>query len=354
MFRTTYSYADIGLIPTKCSLISSRSEINPSITFLGHISSLPIIVAPMETVVGANMVFALQSVHGLCCLPRTNDIQTDLELFHLTASAGRTRIPSIGIHKGSFSAAVQYASDGAKTICVDIANGFNTNVKDLILELKNNLHFQIIAGNVGSVEGYAYMAELGVDAVRVGIGNGGICSTSISTGLGIGQATLIRDIAEWKTIGPWEAYAGGIGRRPPPLPSQGWPLIIADGGIRVPGDVVKALALGADLVMIGKLFAGCEESPGEVVKFNDKLYKRFAGQASFAIKRNRKYVEGDDTLVPYSGPVINLWHRFEDGLRSGMAYLNCPCIDSLKNLSDENICLLSDAAKLERNIHANL
>lgn len=158
------------------------------------------------------------------------------------------------------------------------------------------------------------------------------CTTSIATGIGVGQASLIRDIANWRDSINCVT-----------------PLLIADGGIKVPGDLVKAIALGADVVMAGFVFAGAEESPGDVIKFQDKKYKQYAGEASFSVKKTNKYVEGEESLVPYSGPVANTWSKFEDGLRSAMSYMNAKTVYELRYQPDENFVILSGPARGERN-----
>jgi IMP dehydrogenase len=269
----------------------------------------------MDKVVGDDMETAIEAVGGLCFLPRDKDLW-----------AGKYSIPSI-----STKSAITYSNKSY--ILIDTANGFHTAVRDTILRLqKEDPLLNIIAGNVGSVEGFKFLADLGVYAVRVGVGNGSVCSTSIATGIGSGNASLIRDIANSR---------------------HSETLIIADGGMKTSGDVAKALALGADLVMTGRMFAGCKESPGPVLKFRGELYKSYAGQASHAVKKSDKYIEGDDTLVPYCGTVQEVWSRLEDGIRSCMSYMNCKTIKELVYLPDENFRILSVAAKTERTIHAN-
>ncbi len=325
----TYTYEDIGLAPTKCSEIASRDDVDVSIRFHGYSISLPIILAPMSSVVGLEMCWALDQVDGIACLPRTSTWVKDEKLWRTTEG-----IPSISAK--NVEQFINSKSHDNEAVCIDVANGFSTLIGAAIKKLKKyNSNIFIITGNVGSLEGYKYLKECRADAVRVGIGNGAGCSTSIATGVGQGQATLIREVAEYK-----EAYDG--------------PTLIADGGIKTAGDIIKSIALGADIVMTGRLFAGCKESPGPVVKFNNKLYKQYAGQASFAVKKSNKYVEGDDTLCPYSGTLTEMWHKLEDGIRSAMAYMNCKTIEELRFLPEENFRLLSPGAKIERTVHANL
>jgi IMP dehydrogenase/GMP reductase len=316
ILRQTYTYSDIGLVPTKLSHTLSRDDVDPSSYFLGKEFSLPVMVAPMDTVVGSAMADKLEELGGFACLPRGANFYSDY-------------------HALSFSLKDYVRWGKSNSVCIDVANGFNEAVGQRIAELKGrNPELKIITGNVASVQGYRFLAEAGADAIRCGIGGGHMCSTSIKTGVGVGQFSLIRDIANFRKQYPSHFNA----------------LIVADGGIKNPGDVAKAIAAGADLVMIGTMFGGCEESPGPVIKYNGKLYKQMAGQASFTVKRSTKYVEGDDTLVRYSGKIEKTWSKLEDGLRSAMSYMGCQTLQELRYLPDENFCLLSPSAKLERQV----
>lgn len=334
-FKQTYSYSDISLIPTQKSEIERRRDVNTSTIFLGKKLSIPITLAPMQTVVGIRMAQAIDSLEGISFLPRTDDSYKDYSVYEkLLDSVGPERvIPSVpavnGLHRVQ-----EYVSYGAWAICVDLANGFSIIAERAVKEIQDKFpNLNIVTGNVCSLEGYKFLSDLKVDAVRVGIGSGQMCSTSIATGVSGGNASLIREIAEYR-----EAMSS----------FGNMPAIISDGGVRNSGDLVKAIALGADVCMIGSLFGGCEESPGPVIKFQNRLYKQMAGQASFAVKRSDNHIEGDDTLVPYSGKVSKLWNKLSDGLSSACSYMNCKSLEELKFLPNENFGFLSDGAKIER------
>lgn len=328
--ETTYSYGDIGLYPNRVSQIVSREHVVPSINFLGVDVSLPIIVAPMESVVNKHICQELNSVGGLACLPRDDEMNGGIKLFNDT---GAKMIPSF-----SSKNIIKYGYWGDnKIVCLDIANGFSTNIGNIVKEFKaKNPDVKVISGNVGSVEGYKYLGECGVDAVRVGIGVGAGCLTSMKTAVGCGQWTLVRDIANFRHANQ----------------NTKMPQIIADGGIHSSRDIVLAIAAGADIAMCGRLFAGIEGGPGPTIKYNNRLYKQYAGQASRAIKRSNDYVEGDDTLVPLVGELKEVWKQTEDGIRSAMSYMNAVTIKDLKHLDDSCFKILSPGSKIERDIHA--
>ena len=122
--------------------------------------------------------------------------------------------------------------------------------------------------------------------------------------------------------------------------------LIADGGIKNPGDVAKALALGADAVMLGRMLAGTREAPGEVIKYNDQLWKKYRGSASFGVKMKNEFIEGEETMIPYKGPVKTVIDSISDGLRSSMSYMNCLSINELRQT--EKFAILSHSSYLER------
>lgn len=329
------TYSDIGLRPTQCSTVESRTLVDTKCKFGKWELDLPVVAAPMAKVVGDRMVAALGNLGGLAFLPRTEDGGADINMYETWRGMC---IPSVPATNGYMDRLEVLTFRGCKHVCIDVANGFHSLVERAVKTIKDKYpDLFIITGNVASVEGYIWLSELGVDAVRVGIGGGSVCTTSIATGVGVGQASVVRECAQYR-----QKYLG----------TEQGALIIADGGIKIPADVCKAIALGADVVMAGGLFAGTEESPGEVVIHNDKKYKHMAGQASMHIKGQRSFVEGADVLVPYKGKLEKVWNGLDQGLRSSMAYMNCHTLEDLRYLPDHNFTMLSDSAKYERGVHA--
>lgn len=218
---------------------------------------------------------------------------------------------------------------GVDVIVVDTAHGHSKNVIDRVRFVKKHYpNVAVIAGNIATGEAARSLADAGADAVKVGIGPGSICTTRIVTGVGMPQITAISKVSE-------ALHRTKVG-------------IIADGGIRYSGDVCKALAAGASAVMIGGLFAGTEEAPGEVELYHGRSYKSYRGMGSISAMSQRygssdryfqedasseaeKLVpEGIEGRVPYKGSMVNITNQLMGGLRSGMGYTGCPDIQSLR------------------------
>lgn len=340
----SYTYADIGLHPNRLSEIKSRGECNTQVDFLNLTLKMPIVAAPMETITGAELAKRIEELGGIAVLPRTSDDDADIDLLEISYVKSDTAPPpfrsivSIGAKPGYMERFKRFYDLGIRRFCIDVANGYNQKIGDQIAKLKDEEgDIFIIAGNVASVQGFQYLADRGADAIRVGIGGGSVCTTSVATGVGVGQASIVRDISKWKLLRPEEDSA----------------LLIADGGIKEPGDVAKAIALGADVVMVGGILGGTEESEGRVVKFNGQLYKQIAGQASRIVKGEKRNIEGAEVLVPYSGEVQGIWETYKDGLQSAMSYMNCMDLNEFRHLDDTCFVHLTDAAKSERRVHAS-
>lgn len=222
--------------------------------------------------------------------------------------------------------------EGCDVIVVDTAHGFTKAVLETVSEIKRNYsNAQVIGGNVATAEGVRALIDAGVDGVKVGIGPGSICTTRIVAGVGVPQVTAIMQCADMAAKND--------------IP------IIADGGIKFSGDIVKALAAGAASVMLGSMFAGTEEAPGDIVFYQGRSYKVYRGMGSIGAMRSgskdryfqsstedRKLVpEGIEGRVPYRGPLFNILFQLIGGLRSGMGYTGSKDISTLRTRRDNFI-----------------
>jgi IMP dehydrogenase len=225
-------------------------------------------------------------------------------------------------------------------LVIDIAHGHSLNELNAIYKLKEKFpNIEIIGGNIATAQGALDLIKAGVDGVKVGIGPGSICTTRITTGFGVPQLSAIFNIA--------------------PVCQRYQIPLVADGGIKQPADVVKALAAGADTVMIGGQFAGTEESPGPVISYHGRQYKISRGMASLSASLSRPNAKGNyqditpegiEARVPYRGPVETIINQFIGGLRSGMSYGNARCIDELR---DCQFIRITDAGRTESGSHDN-
>lgn len=239
---------------------------------------------------------------------------------------GQLRVgAAVGVGEGTEERVELLLHAGADFIVVDTAHGHSRGVLDRVSWVKRTYpNAQVIGGNIASAEAAKALVDAGADAVKVGIGPGSICTTRMVAGVGVPQITAVDFVAN-------AIHASGVG-------------VIADGGIRYSGDIIKALAAGADCVMLGGLFAGTEEAPGEVVLFQGRSYKSYRGMGSLAAmqagSRDRYFQdaennaeklvpEGIEGRVPYKGPVGSVVHQLEGGIRSGMGYCGCASIAEL-------------------------
>ncbi|MER2492841.1 IMP dehydrogenase [Catenovulum sediminis] len=241
---------------------------------------------------------------------------------------GRLRVgAAVGVGAGTDERVAALVEAGADVILVDTSHGHSQGVIDRVRWVRENFPtVQLIAGNVATAEGAIALADAGVDAVKVGIGPGSICTTRIVTGCGVPQITAVADAAE-------------------ALAERGIP-VIADGGIRFSGDIAKALVAGASCVMVGSMFAGTEESPGDVELFQGRYYKSYRGMGSLGAMSQKegssdRYFQKSneaDKLVPegiegriaYKGPLSNIIHQQMGGLRSAMGLTGCGDIEALR------------------------
>ena len=214
---------------------------------------------------------------------------------------------------------------GVDVICVDTAHGHSSGVIEAVRDMRKKYpEAQLVAGNVATEAGARALVNAGVDAVKVGIGPGSICTTRVVAGIGVPQITAISECA--KAIEGTDVC------------------LIADGGIKFSGDVTKAIAAGAHCVMIGSLFAGTDEAPGEIILYQGRSYKVYRGMGSLGAMKagskdryfqadaseNKLVPEGIEGRVPYRGSLSQSLHQLMGGLRAGMGYCGCPTIDELR------------------------
>jgi len=306
----SFTYDDISLLPDQISAVESRANCDTSADFLGVKLDVPIIGSPMNTVCGGKMAKALADLKCLGVIHRFNTIEEQIAEFEQNdLKDSELKSAAVGINKKiDIDRLKKLADYGIKIMCVDIANGGSKMIESYLNDIQNIISqykLKIIAGNVASAETTKFLIDLKVDAIRVGIGNGAMCSTSIKSGIGIGQVDAII-----RALTAKDEMKSDV-------------KIIADGGINTPGAMCKALALGCDAVMFGRVLAGTEESPGDVFKYNGQLWKKYAGSASFAVKQEKKnYIEGEESLVTYKGSVAKIVQEYIEGLQSSMSYLN--------------------------------
>ena len=303
------SYDDVLLVP-QYSDIESRSEIDISVDLGKNLKlELPILASPMDTISEAPMAIAMASAGATAVIHRYNTTEEQARLVSMTRSTKRGAELTVGAAvatTGEFlNRTAILTAVGVDFICIDVAHGHHILMKKALQTLRHKFgpDLHIMAGNVATLEGVNDLADWGADSVRCNIGGGSICSTRIQTGHGMpGLQTIIdcaktdRDVA-----------------------------IIADGGIRNSGDIVKALAAGADAVMCGSLLAGTNETPGKIIEEKDgSRWKTYRGMASkeAQIEWHGRYAsyEGVSSTVPYRGSVRNILSDVERGIRSGFSY----------------------------------
>ena len=307
-FKEAVTYDDMLLVP-QYSDIESRSEVDIT-NYLGHREfTLPIIASPMDTVSEAEMAITMIKTGGLGVLHRYNSISDQqamaVEVDKATNLVEKKLAAAIGVTGDYLERAEALIAVGVDILCVDVAHGHHSLMKKALTTLRqeygNNIY--IMAGNVCTLEGINDLADWGANAVRCNIGGGSICSTRIVTGHGLPGLQTIFDCAK----------------------TDRDVAIIADGGIKTSGDIVKALAAGADFVMCGSLLAGTTESPGRVISLPDnsrvKEYRGMASKDAQMNWRNKSSTpEGVASYIPFKGSAIDILKDLDGGIRSGLSY----------------------------------
>lgn len=335
------TFDDVLLIPAESHVLPNEVKLDTKLAPNLQLH-IPLISAGMDTVTEGNMAIAMAENGGLGVIHKNLSIEAQVE--EVKKAKSKTVDPNlphpavddqgrllaaaaVGVTSDTFERAESLLEAGADAIVIDTAHGHSAGVLRKIKEIREHFpNATLIAGNVATCEGTAALFDAGVDVVKVGIGPGSICTTRIVAGVGVPQITAIYDAA---------SVAQKYGKK-----------IIADGGIKYSGDVVKALAAGGNAVMLGSMFSGTTEAPGAIFTNEGKQFKSYRGMGSVGAmsqqhgssdryfqggvnEANKLVPEGVEALVPYKGDVSNIIYQIDGGLRAGMGYVGAGTIEEL-------------------------
>ena len=314
--KEALSYDDVLLVP-KHSNIESRSQVDLKSVLGKNLEfDTPIIASPMDTISGEEMAIKLSQLGGVAIIHRYNSIIEQSLIVRAIKRAGERVGAAVGTSGDYMNRVAALNSAGVDFICIDVAHGHHSMVHEAIKAIRATYGtaIHIMAGNVATAEGFEALQAWGADSIRIGIGGGSICSTRIQTGHGVPNLTAIMECARVATTAT----------------------LIADGGIKNAGDAVKALAAGADFVMLGSMLAGTDEAPGDIVE--SPLYcgkfKSYRGMASREAQEEWRgkssAPEGISTMVPYKGPVENIFNDLVGNIKSGLSYTGATTIGGLQ------------------------
>ena len=351
-----YTFDDIQIIP-KYSKVLTRSHCSlKSYICDPYTIDLPIVSSPMDTVTEWEMAYALWGLGGVGFIHRFMTIDEQVKQVELLrekfrqfyisknskGNVGITTTPQVGIRTSLdpaetfmnhqlvgvaigvtddyYERVVElYDNYNVKTFLFDVAHGHHVLVKDALKKIRKRYNsITLIAGSIATKDAAKDLIKWGATGLRVGIGNGSLCETRIRTGVGVPQATALADVCS--------------------IANEQNITVIADGGIRTPGDAAKAIGLGADLVMLGSLLAGTKETPGRLIRVgnfpDEQLFKQYRGSASQSSKLDRGEdgnIEGNSKLIPYKGKVKRIIEAVTDGIKSSMSYVGASTLLEFRN-----------------------
>ncbi|GAA3981937.1 GMP reductase [Comamonas faecalis] len=294
-----FDYDNILLLPRKCR-VQSRSQCDASVQLGGRRFKLPVVPANMKTVVDEKICIWLAQNDYFYVMHRFD--LDNVQFVQGMHAQGCFASISLGIKPADYATVDRLKAEGLapEYITIDIAHGHSDSVRDMIAYLKQHLPDSfVIAGNVATPEAVIDLENWGADATKVGVGPGKVCITKLKTGFGTGGWQL--SALKW---------CARVATKP----------IIADGGIRSHGDIAKSVRFGATMVMIGSLFAGHEESPGQTVEVDGKLFKEYYGSASDFNKGEYRHVEGKRILEPIKGKLAETLIEMEQDVQSSISY----------------------------------
>ena len=314
--KDSLTFDDVSLVPQYSSVLPSETQTLSKLCDNFNLQ-IPIMSSAMDTVTESRMAIAISKLGGIGVIHRNLSIEKQVIEIKKVKKNNNLVGAAIGVSPEDLERAEELFKVKADLIVIDTAHGHTQKVLNMIRKIKKKLkNCTLCAGNIATGKAAKFLADSGVDIIKVGIGPGSICTTRLVTGIGVPQLSALLEVK--KTLKNYRTK------------------IISDGGIKFSGDLAKAIAAGADAIMIGSLFSGTIESPGKIIKYKGKLYKNFRGMGSVGAmavgsadryyqKKSKdvsKYVpEGVEGLVKFKGTVEKIIYNLIGGLKSSMGYL---------------------------------
>jgi len=340
LLKEGYTFDDVLLVPAMSTVVPA--QVNLATRLTDRITlNIPVVSAAMDTVTEEKMAISLALQGGLGFIHKNMSIEAQTQMVHNVKNyeiekgfvnacvddKGKLVVgAAVSVSENTLERVEALVSAGVDIIAVDSAHGHSQGVINTIKKIHEQFpDLDLVGGNIVTAQAAIDLIYAGANVVKVGVGPGSICTTRVVAGVGVPQVTAVNDIYQVA-----KTYNVGV---------------IADGGIKLSGDIVKALAAGGDCVMLGGLLAGCEETPGEVMEVFGKKVKAYMGMGSLSAmqrgssdryfqggeKELKKLVpEGIEATVPYKGPIQEVIYQMMGGLRSGMGYCGCKSIKELK------------------------
>ena len=345
VIKEALTFDDVTMAPKYSEVLPS--EVNTSTQLSKNLElKIPILSSAMDTVTESKMAIAIARVGGIGIIHRNMDIKKQIEEIRKVKKQKLLVGAAVGAGPLELKRAEAILEEKVDLIVVDTAHGHSKKVAEIIKVIKRekNSKITLCAGNIATADAARFLIKLGVDVIKVGIGPGSICTTRLVAGIGVPQLSAILSVKK------------GVRNKKTK--------IISDGGIKYSGDIAKAIAAGADAVMIGSLLAGTLETPGKLIKRNGILYKNFRGMGSVGAmnkgsadryfqnkqKDISKYVpEGVEGFVKFKGEVSKILYKLIGGLKSSMGYLGAKKIINLKN--KPNFVKITKAGFYESMVH---
>ncbi len=337
VIKEGYTFDDLLLVPAYSQVVPADVQLKTRLCD-GIFLSIPVCSAAMDTVTESKMGIALAQAGGLGFIHKNLSSELQAEMVKEVKAAAvlsnsavdaRGKLlagAAVGVSEGTMARVQLLVDAGVDIITVDSAHGHSAGVIETVRKIHDKYpNLPLVGGNIVTGDAAQALIQAGASVLKVGVGPGSICTTRIVSGVGVPQLTAVSDVVQVA-----KRYNVGV---------------IADGGIKFSGDIVKALAAGADAVMLGGLLAGCEETPGEIIEVYGKKVKTYVGMGSLSAmqrgssdryfqggqKELKKLVpEGIEATVPYKGPMSDVIYQMMGGLRSGMGYCGCANIEELK------------------------